>query len=126
MCEEVFEAQGQLPLSGEAVKPSAGDSSRLETSNVPNREETSGIPSKDPMVDTAEPRAALDGTEQEQRVSRGQRSGSGQRPRSLPPFHTMLPVMVEVGGPLGVHPKERRLNGGVCTYNHFEAGGSKD
>lgn len=120
MLEGVRVAQGQLPPTGETAEVTAGDSSR---------EETSSVSSMDPKVDAAEPKAALDGRvspEQEHRVTRGQKSSSDQGPLSLAPFHTMLSVLVDGGGPLCVHPGKRRVSGGVCTYTYFAAGESKD
>lgn len=102
-------SQGQLPPSGLAVTAATGDASR---------EEACSVPSMDPRVDAAEPRAALDDTASPEGRRRGECPGVSRQARvrgpvAFPPFHARS---------LGGGGLERKVDAGGPTYTLWAAG----
>lgn len=92
------------------------------TAGDPSRKEPFSVPTKDPRVDVAPARAALDGRvspEKEQRVNAQESEVRGQAAPSHPHFHLVVFALAEVERSRGSTPGHRKVNDGGCTWEHF-------
>lgn len=81
------------------------------TAGDPSRQEPFSVPTKDPRVDVAPARAALDGRvspEKQQRVNAQESDVRGRAALSCPHFHLVLFTLAEVEQSPGVHPRAQK------------------